>query len=590
MKKHAWAAVTLLCCVVGFYLRWLNAHTDLASPSVDENDVVQQGVAFMGGEWRYYLLEYGALPMYALAALYRVAAVLRGLTPLEYAAHIFYDGAEQYLIARLFCAACYLPLSIASFRFLTPRFGRSAGLVGACLLALPCIDPLTKATVRIDVPQGACQLAALLFLAKALESKGFRNWLGAGLFAGLGMACKPLPGALIAPCFWAASWFAAAADPPVAGPGLAVPALRARLRSFSWQLWRSLSRPALWASGATALVAAGLANPTALDLRAFIAGQVKATGYYSGPNAPGAHLTAFQPLATLAWPLQIALPLCVLLMPFVRDARARLIALFPLVYATAFAGRPVRTYYMVAPAMALCLTIAIVVGLALCSLGLDAPAPEREPGGAPRGIAPLPSWRAFSLGCGASLALVALLAWYPLDGLDQVRRITTPPTLARAWIHEHIPSGTRLFQYGTFAGSPRLVSSSWKQESQWADFFDYGREHYVFYQQAARKAYDDYRSQGRPYYDIDAFLATPDSLKSGNTRTWLAKSLARRAAKEGREYIILGSYRGQRYQDLGYSWIDEVELAQEFGHIAIFRVPPPPPAANEPPAAASNGG
>src|SRR6185436_12334052 len=59
MKKYAWAVGTLLCCAVGFYLRWLNAHADLASPWVDENDVVQQAVAFMGGEWRYYLLEYG---------------------------------------------------------------------------------------------------------------------------------------------------------------------------------------------------------------------------------------------------------------------------------------------------------------------------------------------------------------------------------------------------------------------------------------------------------------------------------------------------------------------------------------------------
>src|SRR3954463_723071 len=116
MKKYAAAALTVALCALGFYLRWLNAHADLSSPSVDENDIVQQGVAFMGGEWRYYLLEYGALPMYVLAALYRLVALLRGSSALEYAARIFYDGSEQYLIARLFCAACYLPLSIASFR------------------------------------------------------------------------------------------------------------------------------------------------------------------------------------------------------------------------------------------------------------------------------------------------------------------------------------------------------------------------------------------------------------------------------------------------------------------------------------------
>src|SRR3954463_13864042 len=122
MKKYAAAALTVALCALGFYLRWLNAHADLSSPSVDENDVVQQGVAFMGGEWKYYLPEYGALPMYGLAALYRLVAWLHGQTALEYAARVFYDGAEQYLLARLICVASYVPLAIVSYRYLASRF------------------------------------------------------------------------------------------------------------------------------------------------------------------------------------------------------------------------------------------------------------------------------------------------------------------------------------------------------------------------------------------------------------------------------------------------------------------------------------
>lgn len=568
-RKYAWAAAAVAFGVLGFYLRWLNAHADLNSPSVDENDVVQQAVAFMGGEWKYYLPEYGALPMYCLALLYRVVAVLRGQTALEYAGRVFFDGAEQYLLARLFCAACYVPLAIASYRYLAPRFGRSAGLVSALLLSLPCLDRLTKATVRIDVPQGACQLAALLFLAKTLEAKSWRNWLAAGVFAGLGMACKPMPGALLAPCFWAASWFAATLELPVVTSSVA-----SRLRSVLLRLWRSLSRPALWASGATALAAAVLANPTALDLREFIAGQLKASAYYSGPNAPGVRRTAFGAL-TLDPPLLIAIGLSVLAMPFLRDARARLIALFPLVYATAFWGRPVRTYYMVSPAMALCLVVGIAVGTALCRLGLDARspgstrpelAPQPDPGAA------APSARAQALGVALSLALVLGLSWLPLQVLNDFRRTISPQTLAREWIQENIPSGTRLFQFGTFAGGPRLVAASWAQERKFADFFDYGREHYDFYERAARQAYDEYRAQGRPYYDIDMFGAVPEPAE--RTRGWLAKSLAKRARKDGQEYIILASYRGTaNYHQLGYSWIDSVELAREFGNVAIFHVP-----------------
>src|SRR6185295_11213373 len=128
-RKQAWAAVTVACCAAGFYLRWLNAHADLSSPGIDENDVVQQAVALMGREWRYRQFGYGALPMYALAGLYRVVGWLHGLRASEYAQRVFFDGAEQYLLARLFCAACYLPLAIASYRVLAPRFGRAAGAV-----------------------------------------------------------------------------------------------------------------------------------------------------------------------------------------------------------------------------------------------------------------------------------------------------------------------------------------------------------------------------------------------------------------------------------------------------------------------------
>ena len=579
MKKYAAATVTMALCALGFYLRWVSAHTDLTSPSVDENDVVQQGVAFMSGEWKYYLLEYGALPMYGLAALYRLVALLHGQTALEYAERVFYDGAEQYLLARLVCVLSYLPLAIISYRYLAPRFGRGAGMASALLLALPCIDRLTRSTVRIDVAQGACQLVSLLFLAKTLEGKSWRNWLGAGVFAGLGMASKPMPGALIAPCFWAASWFAATLELPAPVGGVA-----AQLRNFASRLWRSFYRPQLWASGVTALAAGVLANPTALDVRAFIAGQMKASAYYSGPSAPGVHRTAFQVLTALDLPFTIAMVLSLLAMPFVRDARARLIALFPLVYTTAFWGRPVRSYYMVAPAMSLCLVVAIALGLALCGLGLDEPAPGSALlGAAPRRELAL-SPRRHALGAGISLACALLLAWAPVRGQREAAGVISAQTLARDWIQRNIPSGTRLFQYGPYAGGPRLVAASWRAERQSSDFFEYGRANYVFYERAAHKAYDDYRSQGRPYYDIELFGAKPDV--AAHTRSWLRKSLASRALKNGQEYILLANYRPADYRELGYSWFDSVELAQQFDNLAIFRVPKPSPA--NPPAIAGS--
>lgn len=568
---RAWALVTLLCCLFGFWLRWVNAHSDLGSPSVDENDIVQQAVAFMGGEWRYYLPEYGPLPMYALAALYRLVALLRGLSPLDYAGRVFFDGQEQYLLGRLFCAACYVPLALCSYRYLAPRYGRSAACVSAVLLSLPMLDQLTKSTVRIDVQQGAFQLGAMLLLALALETNRWRHWLGAGLCAGLSMACKPLPGLLVAPCFLAASWFAAD-DAVVSARSWWSGPKALLLRSG-----RTLGRPALWAAGVVALAAALLANPTALDVKEFVQAQTNATSYYSGPNAPGAHLTAFEALRSLRQPWLISAALCTVLVVFVRDRRVKLLTLFPLVYSSAFWGRPVRTYYMVAPAMTMCVVIGICVGLLLERPrfgGGELPSEVEAEALAAPPQAPA-RWSGFLLGAGLCLAFLASVTWVPVRDLYLEKQLVSNVTLAREWIHAQIPGGTKLFHYGTFAGGPRLVASSWKQEAAWADFFDYGREKYEFYRQAFRKAYVEYRLQGAPYYDIDSFRATAEPAK--NVKPWLSRGLARRAAKSGQEYIILGGYRAEDYRELGFSWIDEVEAVQQFGKVVIFRVPQLPP-------------
>jgi len=168
---HAWTWATLAVCAVGLSLRALNAHADLGSPSVDENDVVDQAVAFMGGEWRYHLLEYGPLPMYLLAGVYRLLAFAHGSPALEYASRVFFDGAEHFYVARLLCAVCFCAVALVCCSFVAPRFGRPAGFVGAALLGLPCVDVLTDSTARIDVMQGAFQLCTIIALASALDGR-----------------------------------------------------------------------------------------------------------------------------------------------------------------------------------------------------------------------------------------------------------------------------------------------------------------------------------------------------------------------------------------------------------------------------------
>ncbi len=586
-KASAWATGTVLCCAVGFYVRWLNAHTNLEIPSVDENDVVQQAVAFMGGEWQYREFGYGAFPMYCLAALYHAVAALRGLTSFQYAMRVFYDAEEHYLLARFFYGVCSLPLAIASYRFVAPRFGRAGAALGACLLSWPIIDWLTRATVRIDVVQAACQVGAVLFLAHAVDaaglgtlerSKSWRAWLGAGVLAGLGLASKPLPGLLVAPCFLVASWFSALREVEASAGESSPRDGEGRLRALGKLCRNTLFRPALWGAGVVAVASQFLANPTSLELRAFLAAQLETSSYYSGPKAPGAHSTPFQALYSLHWPFCVAAALSILLLVFVRDLRARLIALFPLLYITAFWGRPTRSYYMVAPAMALCIVIGIGVGIALCRLGWDAPA------GADASERPAASASSAIRNAALCLALAAGVIWAPAWGLEARRVEIDTAALARHWIYENIPSGTGVFHYGRYPAGPHLVASSWSDESRWADFFDYGRSAYKFYRKAAQQAYEQYRNAGRPWYVIEGYQVKPEPI-AANSKAWLIKSLARRARDKHQQYIILAGHRFDDYRELGYHWFDQVELAQQYAGETILRVLPAPPSEPPPPTA-----
>lgn len=543
----AWAAVAV--CVAGLCVRISNATADLSTPYPDENDIVDQAVAFMGGDWHFHLLEYGPLPMYVLAGVYHVLAFVHGLSPLAYAARVFFDSEEQYFVGRLFCVLCFGILAVCCQRALAPQLGRWTGGISAVLLALPTVDILTESRVRIDVMQGAFQIGAILCLVVALGSRKLRHWVFAGICAGLAIACKPMPGLLVLPCFLAASWFAADGDE-------SREAVSQRKRGFWRRCWDTLSHPGLWLASGSALIASIIGNPSSLDIARFIDGQRHAISKYSGPNAPGTHLNALAALMPLGLGFLLLAGASLLATLFFRDARTRLIALFPLVYCLAFWGRPVRHYYVVAPAMGLCLVVAVVVG---------------------RLLEQLEHSRARKITQAAIVALLLGINIPPIHALAQIARQVSGATRARNWIEANIPSGTKIFYFGVFERGPRLVASDPSVQANWADYFEYGRNKYAFLKQAFRLAYADYVKAHRPVYDLESTDFRAEPLKLKTTPAWLWRSLDRRARARGQEYIVMarrGSY--EPVLDLGYPWFKNVELVKEFDYVALFRVPPLP--------------
>lgn len=535
------AAATLAAffiCAAGLLLRMKIAAYELDLPLIDENEVVEQAVAFMGGDLRYHFLKYGPFTMYVLAAIYHAVAAVRGLTPLEYASQVFFEGEEHYFIARVYVGFTVSVLALLAFFHFRRHYGVSPALFVCALLGFPLVDILTRG-VRIDMAQAAFQGLVLLALGEAVTRPRHRYWGAAGVFAGLAIATKPLPGLLILPSFVLASWLAAKRE------------RGGELRKWSTRLSRTVASPGPWLAALACAGAAVAANPAMLDFGAFVESQRAAVELHSGSSAGSSQKITSSALA-LGWPLLIGVAASTGLLIFRREPKALLVAFFLATYVGAFATKPSRHYFLVAAAVAACLLVGHGFALATRS----------ESGTRAR---PWLRW-----------------AWLPLAALSLMTPVRTvlargakPSNAlqARQWIYDNVPSGTRLFHAGWRPSGPQLIATSKKLQASWGTHFGYGRTNYEFLKQAFDVGYADYVKSGQPRYAIAVHNAKPLARGTRRTPRSVTDSLLKSARAKKQRYIVVAGFGAADVRELGYPWFDSAILERQFGGIAIFRVP-----------------
>jgi hypothetical protein len=240
-----------------------------------------------------------------------------------------------------------------------------------------------------------------------------------------------------------------------------------------------------------------------------------------------------------------------------KDPRGLVVASFLGVYLAAFSGRASRHYYMVAAAVAACLLVAHGFALAV-------------------------SW-ATSRGRGW-----VGWGWLPVAGVlvtpcvsTVLSRTSSPPyaTIARQWLYDHVPAGTRIVYVGWRGSGPRLVSTSKKTQARWGEHFAYGRDHYQFLMQAFEQGYADYKARGGIRYALATRRDKPHPRGTKGVPKSISDSLLKTAQAKKQAYIILAGVSVPDVHDLHYRWFDSAILEQQFGGIAIFRVPDAPEAA-----------
>jgi Dolichyl-phosphate-mannose-protein mannosyltransferase len=544
----AWALLAALAIIVtGTTLRMMIAVRNVETPMIDENEVTEQAVAFMGPDQRFYFLKYGPLTMHVLAAIYRVAAAMHGITPLEYASRVFLEGSEHYAIARVYTFGWLSVLALVAFVALRRQLGPGPALLVSALLAFPFLEVLV-AGARIDVPQAAFQCLGLLALTEVVVRPRWGYWLAAGACAGLAVATKPLPGLLIAPSFLLTSWFAAARR----GDGTP--------RSALARLGATFAAPGLWLAALACVVCAVAGDRELIHLQEFIESQRAAVTLHSG-HARASRRSIPDTFLLLGIPFLACTAASALLLAIGRDRRALVIGLFVLVYVGAFVGRDSRTYFMVAPAAALCILLGY--GWARVEALLAR--------------LPMQRWLRW-----AWVPLAALLSVSTVRARWQLSLRDNPVLATSRWVRANVPSGTRVFHLGGRPYGTYLVPTSEKLQSQWGDHFDYGRIRYRFFREAFHLGYENYIKSGQPRYVIEVRDEGPQPRGTNRNKRWVTDSLVRRAREKKQKYIILAGFRERDVRDLGYPWFEQAILEKQVSGIAIFRVPDAPPAVPAP--------
>ena len=301
-----------------------------------------------------------------------------------------------------------------------------------------------------------------------------------------------------------------------------------------------------------------------LRVSEFIANQRETMDVHAG-NVTFSTQSVADSFLALGVPFVVCLCAALVLVVVRANAKGQLLAAFVVIYAGAFWTQASRSYYMVAPVVAGCLVIAH--GYGEVGRWLQTERDRRRL-----------AW-----------------AWAPLAGLlvatpvsQQLDLASRPAhsTRAREWIEQNVPSGTGIAYVGMRMVGPRLVASDIGLHKRWSHSFDYGRRAYPFLASAYRKGYEDYVASGRPLYVIEPHDEKP--LKRGNRRVpkLISDGLVRRARERHQSYIVLCGIGAPDVHDLGYTWLGDAILEQQFYNIAIFRVPDSPVAAPAAPAPA----
>lgn len=183
------SSIPRFCLVIG----------ELPYYSIDENDIVEFSLGYLGGNLNPYWFKYGALYSYILAIIFYLQSFFSGDSLNTFVESYFNNPTKFYVTARILNSVIHISYALISFQITRKFFSIKASPYVLFFSLIPFAEQLTNYKIRVDSLLGLLNLLSLYYSLLIIKNGKISNYIFLGLFLGFGLGTKTLPGLLIFP-------------------------------------------------------------------------------------------------------------------------------------------------------------------------------------------------------------------------------------------------------------------------------------------------------------------------------------------------------------------------------------------------------
>lgn len=532
----------ILILFTTFFIRLMLLFHDLPYYSIDENDVVEPALAYLGGDWEPYWYQYGPLFSYILALIFKavkgVTELILGWTTEDFFYAAFFRQSVFFILARAFHAVTIFGIVAVSWVFARKHYDHQTEIAVIMLSAVPILDLITGFTVRVDTLQGFLGLLSIYLATCFKKNKGrLYFYAAAGIIAGLNISTKPLPGLLLIPTLVLAYF------------------LSIRENTSSDKIGHKLiSHPGLWVMTGAIILSHSLVHPySIIKFSDFLNQQIITVTSKAAQGGTRAGYDFRWLIPVWGWPLTVAAGATLLIAWRWLDDASRLLLSYVVVFCGVFLFFDTRIYFYNAVIPALILLIARLIS----------------------NLSNLRSSVAPKYASAIVVLLSTILIAHPLYRSSTLawNDFTSPtPSVenrseraSQHWIETHIPSHSPVLLVGGFSSSlPRIVADTESAQARWGEYFMYQRYRNEPWRQAFQMSYQQLKKTQQPRFRISNIRLNYSNQHSEKTVVTL-QSIIHLLPNTIRHYV--DAHPGMNLNTLFHCYLDEFAMENGFRYL-----------------------